>query len=174
MPLTRLVPTISLVALLAACGCPEARQEEANKELVQAFADAVNNADWDAFDVLLTDDFTRHCQATPDIQVHSRDEFKAVQEAFLQSAPDQHIDIQLLVAEGDRVAAYAIYSGTQTGAMGDIPPTGKRFESRFISIFRIENDRIAELWVEWDNLAILTQLGVWPPPQAGVEEEGPE
>lgn len=25
-------------------------------------------------------------------------------------------------------------------------------------------DRLAELWVEWDNLAMLTQLGLFPPP----------
>ena len=47
--------------------------------------------------------------------------------------------------------------------MGNFPPTGKSMESKFLSISRIEEGWIAELWVEWDNLAILTQLGLFPP-----------
>ncbi|UCH66107.1 MAG: ester cyclase [Ignavibacterium sp.] len=58
-------------------------------------------------DELLTDDFTRHCQATPDVQVNSREEFKKLQESLLISIPDQHITIEMLIAEGDKVAGYA-------------------------------------------------------------------
>ena len=69
----------------------------------------------------------------------------------------------MLVAEKDKVAAYATYSGTQTGPFGDLPPKDKFMESKFMTIFRIENGQIAEIWVEWDNLAMLTQLGHFPP-----------
>jgi predicted ester cyclase len=55
-----------------------------------------------------------------------------------------------------------------TGPMGEFPPTGKSVESKFISIFRIEEGRIAELWVEWDNLAMFTQLGLFPPGAQGT------
>jgi len=156
---------IAVFALFTVLEASESEDLEANKELVRQFAAATNRSEWDAFDELLTEDFARHSQATPDIQIRSREEFKALQESFLSSVPDQGIRLEMLVAEGDRVAAYAVYSGTQTGVMGNIPPTGKYFESKFISIFRIEDGRIAELWVEWDNVAILTQLGVFPPPQ---------
>jgi ketosteroid isomerase-like protein len=33
----------------------------------------------------------------------------------------------------------------------------------FIAFFRIESGKIAELWVEWDNVAMLTQLGLSQP-----------
>jgi steroid delta-isomerase-like uncharacterized protein len=142
---------------------------EANKDLVHRFTTVLNAADWDALDELLTEDFSRHCQATPDVQVNSREEFKQLQESFLVSMPDQNITIEMLVAEGDKVAAYATYSGTQTGPMGDFPATGKSVKSKFLSIFRITNGRIAELWVEYDNLAMLSQLGLFPPPAAPHE-----
>jgi len=71
--------------------------------------------------------------------------------------------MQQLVAEGDRVAGLATYSGTQTGPMGDIPATGKAVEAPVLAMFRIEEGRIAELWVVWDNVAMLTQLGQFPP-----------
>ena len=48
--------------------------------------------------------------------------------------------------------------------MGPFPATGKRMESECAGIFRIDDGRIAELWVTWDNLAGLAQLGLLPPP----------
>jgi predicted ester cyclase len=65
------------------------------------------------------------------------------------------------------VAILGTYSGTNTGPMGDIPATGKSIESPFLGIFRIESGKVAELWVEWDNLAFLAQLGLYPPPPSG-------
>jgi steroid delta-isomerase-like uncharacterized protein len=153
-----------LILAVGACAPPPTAQLEANKDLVRQFAAAINAADWGALDSLVTEDFTRHSQATPDVQVSSRAEFRALQESFLASMPDQQITIHMLLAEGDKVAAYATYAGTLTGPMGDFPPTGKSAESNFLSIFHIEDGQLAELWVEWDNLAMLTQLGLFPPP----------
>jgi hypothetical protein len=33
-------------------------------------------------------------------------------------------------------------------------------------MFRIETAKIAEIWVEWDNVSRLAQLGLSPPPGA--------
>ena len=163
----KLIITLILTTFLVACGPSTSKQLEANKNLIHRFTASTNTADWGAFDELLTEDFSRHCQATPNVQVNSREEFKKLQESFLVSMPDQKITIEMIIAEGDKVAAYATYSGTLTGPMGEFQPTGKSVESKFISIFRIEENRIAELWVEWDNLAMLTQLGLFPPVDQG-------
>jgi steroid delta-isomerase-like uncharacterized protein len=177
----RLTGLVIVAALLVACApCPE-EQLEANKLLVKRFIDVVNAADWEALNDLLAEDFKRHCDATPDVQVNSREEFRQLQEMFYAIMPDQHIEAEMLIAEGDKVAGYATYSGTQTGPMGEFPASGKYAESKFITIFRIEDGRVAELWVEFDNLAMLTQLGHWPPPGAqsdknldSREEHSPE
>ena len=155
--------------VIVACGPSASKQLDTNKNLIHRFTASINSADWDAFGELLTDDFSRHCQATPKVQVNSREEFKNLQESFLVSMPDQKITVEMIIAEKDKVAAYATYSGTLTGPMGEFPPTGKYMESKFISIFRIEEGRIAELWVEWDNLAMLTQLGLFPPGAQATE-----
>ena len=159
-----LVMIAQLVVVLLGCDNSSERLE-ANKKLIHRFVKATNVADWNAFDELLTPDFRRHCQATPNVKVNSREEFKKLQESFLESMPDQKITIEMLIAEGDKVAAYATYTGTLTGPMGEFPATGKSVESKFMTIFRIEVGQIAELWVEWDNLAMLTQLGLFPPPK---------
>lgn len=152
--------------IMVLLGCNnQSKKLEANKNLIHRFADAVNAADWDAFEELLTENFQRHCQATPDVQVNSRDEFIKIQKSFLASMPDQKMITKMLIAEGDMVAAYGIYTGTMTGPMGEFPATGKSVEINCPTIFRIEEGRIAEIWVEWDNLAMLTQLGLFPPPK---------
>ena len=158
-----LIITMILSMVFVACGPSSSKQLNANKNLIHRFTASINSSDWDALDELLTNDFSRYCQATPDVQVNSREKFKKLQGSFLVSMPDQQITVEMIIAEGDKVAAYATYSGTLTGPMGEFQPTGKSVESKFISIFRIEEGRIAELWVEWDNLAMLTQLGLFPP-----------
>lgn len=150
--------------LLLSCGTSPSEKIETNKDLINRFTVALNAADWDALDDVLTVDFNRHCQATPQVNVKSRDEFKELQKNFFTSMPDQKIVNEMLIAEGNLVAAYSTYSGTLTGPMGNFPATGKSMSMKFVSFFRIENNRIAEIWVEWDNLNMLSQLGLYPPP----------
>ena len=160
-----ITPAVSLVASLLTTSCtgsPSA-QLEANKDLVHRFTAATNAADWDALAEVVAEDFARHSAATPGQPVASRDAFMQLQESFLVSFPDQHVTVERLIAEGDYVAARAVYTGTQTGPMGEFPATGRRVEAPFMAMFRIEAGQIAELWVEWDNLAMLTQLGLFPP-----------
>ncbi|NIM52790.1 MAG: ester cyclase [Gemmatimonadales bacterium] len=155
---------VLLALVLAACAPSTAGQLEANKALAREFVAALNAADWDRLDDLLTEDFQRHSQATTEMQVNSRAEFYQLQQLYLASFPDQRVTVEMMIAEGDKVAAYATYAGTNTGPLGDNPATGRSAELQFLSIFRVEDGKIAELWVEWDNVAMLTQLGLFPPP----------
>jgi steroid delta-isomerase-like uncharacterized protein len=163
--------TLALSSLVAAvavgCAPSPTAQLEANKDLVRRFTQALNTANWDALDELVTEDFSRHSQATAGPQVNSREEFIQLQESFLVSFPDQRVTIEKLIAEGDEVAALATCSGTLTGPMGEYAATGRSVEITFLSIFRIDAGRVAELWVEWDNVAMLMQLGLFPPPSGG-------
>lgn len=157
---------LTLVAIGAGCAAPDAPDLEANERLVQAFNDASNARDWTALEQIVADDFERHSAATPGPPVTSREGFVALQKKFLESFPDQHSRIRQIVAEGDRVAVLATYTGTQTGPLGDFPVTGKAVNVPFLGMFRIEKGKIAELWVEFDNVAILMQLGLFPSPGA--------
>ena len=136
---------------------------DANKDLVLSFVAAGNENEVGAFDTILAPDFVRHCEATPEIRVASCEQFKQFDRDTAQTFPDQRMTIEALVAEGDRVAFWGKFSGTQEGPMGPFPPTGRRLESDVGGMFRIEAGKIAELWVTWDNLSGLVQLGLVPP-----------
>jgi predicted ester cyclase len=100
------------------------------------------------------------------VEINSLEEFKDLQKGFVVGFPDQRVTVEMIIAEGDHVATYGAYKATHTGPMGDIPATGKTVDVKMLTIFRIEGGRIAELWVEWDNMAMLSQLGLFPPPGA--------
>jgi steroid delta-isomerase-like uncharacterized protein len=159
--LTRLL--LALPILAAGCAASTTRLEE-NKELVRRFVQAGNERAFDALDTIVAANFVRHSQATPELTVENLDQFRVFLRQDSATFPDSRVTMHQLVAEGDRVAFHATYAGTQEGPMGPFPASGKRMEVEFFGVFRIENDRIAELWLTWDNLTALTQLGHWPPP----------
>ena len=137
--------------------------ESENKEVVQGFVAAGNNRDYDRLTEYVGDDVVRHCQATPGLEVTTLDQFIAFMEADVAVCPDSRVEVQQMVADGDRVAIWATYTGTQEGQMGPFPPSGKQMVLEFAAIFRFEDARIVEFWVTWDNMAALAQLGHFPP-----------
>jgi len=78
--------------------------------------------------------------------------------------PEYEDTITQMIAQGDRVAYVSTMKGIQTGPMGDLPATGKEFTLVNIIIQRLEDGKVAETWVSWDNVAFLSQLGYFPRP----------
>jgi len=140
-----------------------------NKILVRRFEEAMNKRQLDALDEVVAPNFVRHCQATPDLDVRSLEQFKGFLRQDVAVFPDNTQTFTHVIAEGDMVAAWATYEGTQLGQMGPFPPSGKKVRFDFAAILRVENGKLAELWVTWDNMTILAQLGYLPsaPTKAG-------
>jgi steroid delta-isomerase-like uncharacterized protein len=130
---------------------------ETNKRVVRAFAEAINRRDWDALDDFVAIDFVRHSNAAPGI--HSREDLKRYLRDEFASFPDACESVEDVVAEGDRVAVRHSFCGTQSGPMGRYPASAKTLRADYLAIYRLEDGKIAEAWVEWDNLSGLTQLG---------------
>jgi steroid delta-isomerase-like uncharacterized protein len=149
---------------LSACDQNTAAKLEANKNIVRQFAEAVNNDNYDALDEIVRADFVRHSQATSDVKIHSLEEFKQFAKLNAEAIPDMVGTIDMMVAEGALVAINATFTGTQIGPMGPFPATNKSMVSKTMAIFRLQDGKIAELWIEWDNMAMLKQLGHFPPP----------
>jgi len=155
---------ISISILLGGCTLGPDSDETGNREIVKRFIEISNNGNWEQLAEVVASDFKRHSAATAGEPVKSLAEFIALQQGFMATFPDQHVQLEHMIAEGDHVAIRAVYAGTQDGPMADFPATGNAVEAPFIAFFRVESGKIAELWLEWDNLGILTQLGVFPPP----------
>jgi len=82
---------------------------------------------------------------------------------FAKAFPDRQVEIEDLIACGDRVTVRALMRATHTGALGDIQPTGRKVRLASTIIYRFENSRVVEEWEIFDKLGLYQQLGVLPP-----------
>jgi steroid delta-isomerase-like uncharacterized protein len=90
-------------------------------------------------------------------------------DALLEAAPDRSSSVESLFAEGDLVAETGRYTGTHTGTWRnpdgmEIPATGKSLDFPFSAVFRVENGKIISIRLYYDQVEVLSQLGLMPPP----------
>jgi predicted ester cyclase len=83
----------------------------------------------------------------------------ALQAAF----PDLRFTIEDIVAEGDRVTTRGTLSGTNTGPLAGLPPTGRPVRVSYTDVLRVADGAcVLEHWVELDRPVLMRQLGVLP------------
>lgn len=90
------------------------------------------------------------------------DGYRQVGYAYLAGIPDVTVEILDQFEEGEKVVTRVAWSGTQTGELNGIPPTGRSFRAEAIVIDRVVNGQIAERWDMSDMLTMMQQLGVIP------------
>jgi steroid delta-isomerase-like uncharacterized protein len=144
---------------------PVEQIERRNMAVVRETHAALARGDLEAFKNHLAPNYVRHCQAMPpELQeIRGTEQFLAFLEDFINGAPDYEDTISQMIAQEDKVAYISTISGTHTGPMGGFPATGKTFTLVNIIIQRLEDGKVAETWVSWDNVAMLSQLGLFPP-----------
>jgi steroid delta-isomerase-like uncharacterized protein len=79
--------------------------------------------------------------------------------AFRRAFPDVRATTERVLAEGSLVAVHLSSRGTHIGTFEGCPPTGREWEATCTAIHRVEGGRIAEVWSNWDSLAVMEQLG---------------
>lgn len=143
---------------------------EENKRIVrQVTAEGINAGNLDVVRQALAPDYARHSQATTEMpEIRGVEAMLDFLKAHFTAFPDWSEEIELMVAEGDKVAYITTGTGTHTGPMGEVAPTGRTVSVVSYVVQRLEDGRIAETWSGWDNLAILSQLaqlGLLPAPE---------
>jgi predicted ester cyclase len=163
-PIHHLTAGMALLVFVAGCKPTAIQQAETNKRLFLRGIEAINSKNFEALNQLVATNFVRHCQSTPDVEVKSLEDFKKYLREDSTTFPDSRLTIDQIVVEGSFVAFHGTYVGTQEGPMGPFPPSHKQVSLEIMGLQRIENGKLAEMWITWDNLAALTQLGHFPPP----------
>jgi steroid delta-isomerase-like uncharacterized protein len=126
--------------------------------LVRDFYDVLWNR-WDdaSVDDLLADDFT--FRGSLGTETHGRRQWRAYRDIIRAGSSDFHNEIVTLVADGDRAAARLRYTGTHTGHLAGLPPTGRRFEYAGAAFFEATSGRLGSAWVLGDLTGLRAQLG---------------
>ena len=68
----------------------------------------------------------------------------------------------LEVAEGDLVSHRWTFTGTHTGDLAGIPPTGRKVTISGTDTYRVRDGKIVDFYQDWDQLGMMQQLGVIP------------
>ena len=136
----------------------------ANKALVQRHFDALNAGDIDGFAATMAEDAINHA-AVP--QAQGRAGGRSIASKLRRAFPDMRVTVDDTIAEGDRVVCRVTVTGTHQGPLDfvkfPLAPTGKRFRTTHIHVFRVAGGAIVEHWAERDAVGMLQQLGVMPP-----------
>lgn len=141
---------------------------EANKALVRRFYDEVwNHGRLDVADEVFAPDYVRH-DLRPGQGLPGPAGQKKIAADFRAAFPDVRNTVDLMLAEGDLVAARWTTTGTHTGPWGEIAPTGRAVSFSGVNIFRIQQGRVVELWNHRDDLGLMQQTGA--PIHAGSQE----
>jgi steroid delta-isomerase-like uncharacterized protein len=143
---------------------------EENKALVRRFYDQV----WNKGHVAVTSDVFAEDYVRHDLQASSAELGPSGQARiaadFRAAFPDLRMELDLILGEGDLVAARWTTEGTNTGAWAGRPPTGKRAQFSGVNIFRIRGGKVVELWNHRDDLGLMRQLGAEIYPGAAPDQ----
>jgi steroid delta-isomerase-like uncharacterized protein len=135
---------------------------EENKALIRRFYDEVVNAGrLELVDELAAPDLIDH-EELPGF-AGGREGVKQFFATMRTAFPDLRMDVQDIIAEGDKVVARATIRGTHQGEFMGIVPTGKAISVSGIDIVRFSGGKVAEHWGVTDGAAMMQQLGAVPP-----------
>ncbi len=134
---------------------------EENKAIVRrGTEEGFGGGNLDVADDVAADDFVNHTPVAG--QEPGREGLKGAVTTLRTAFPDLRVEIEDLIAEGDKVAARTTMRGTHRGDFFGIPPSGKVVEMTGVHVLRIADGKIAEHWGSNDDLGLMRQLGVVP------------
>lgn len=138
-----------------------------NLALCRRFVELVfNRGELEATADLVGDDFTNFGQRGPDGAAR----WRSIATMWRTAFPDVHFTIDEEIVQGNTVVQRVTMRGTHTGELrqptiGTIPPTGRSFEVDQIHIWDVLDGRIVGHWGTRNDVKLLRQLGIWPPPE---------
>lgn len=134
-------------------------QAQLAPEYERRWIDGLNRGDLSVADQVFTDDCVIHITGSPEA-IRGPAGFIQMLQGMLAAFPDLHFSMEDHVSAGDRVATRWMATGTHTGPLGPVPPTGKRIQIEGLILDRVVDGRVAERWEQWDQPGMMQQLGL--------------
>lgn len=115
----------------------------------------------DLLDQVVAKDYVVH---TPTGDQNRDEHFGEELPRFLRAFPDLQLHVEDRVAEDDKVVTRFYFTGTHKGEFAGVAPTGAEITLPGIVIERVENGKVAETWVQRNDMWLMQQLGAMPAP----------
>jgi predicted ester cyclase len=140
----------------------DTRYDERARALVRIGREGIAVADDEKLDAYFADDYVFHGPGGDLTYAQLRSFFQAMRAAFEGFACER----RTIVSQGEYIGCHTSMSGRFTAPftmspIGTIQPNGQPMRLELINIFRYHEDgKLAEEWVQYDNVGFLRQLGV--------------
>ncbi len=122
---------------------------------VNMFYEVYNDHKMDLWEKALTEDYQANVNGQ---MIPNREVGKGFVEAMHNAFPNLKYTLNDTIIEGDKVVTRWTAAGTNSGDFFGMPATNKNVTMLGITIFRIRDGRIANLWDVWDQNGLMQQL----------------
>ena len=136
------------------------------RDIGQRFIDAFNAHDEERIRALNGENTV--FEAPGEVKLQGREPATQYAMAWLNAFPDARISVTNELVAGDWVVQEFTFSGTHEGTLmspaGEIPATHRSLNGRGVQVFRVEGDTVADTRLYYDQVEVMTQLGLMPEP----------
>ena len=138
------------------------------EELIERFVvegeRSIAARDWEAYGSFFAEDLFMVTPALPG-PTTGRDARLVFVQGIIDSFPDGQVEIQRHFGQGDWACIEVLFTGTHTGPMPgpggtEIPATNKSVKWPYCMVMKFEAGQVSELYEYYDQLDLLTQLGL--------------
>jgi steroid delta-isomerase-like uncharacterized protein len=171
---TTYVATFILFLLCLTFSCQqqvdEGLTEEEAKALVERDLEIYNEGNLTFVNEHIDSNYMEHYADNPEDLV-GIDAFKEKITNLRTRYPDFNCTVEELIVKDDRIVWRWIITGTNTGPIGDLPPTGKKIRIEGVGILRVVDGKIVERLPYYNEANMLRQLGYTiTPPEVQSEQ----
>ncbi len=168
--------TISMLLFLT-CSCFSCQQQAKNaftekeaKVFLDRYMETMNRADLDLVDEIIAPEFVLRSPFFPE-PIKGIEDYKALVTNTSKTFSDFNATIEEVVVKGDKIWGRFSMDGINTGPLGELPATGKKFHISGLAITRIVDGKIVEDETFWNVLEFYQQLGFTLAPPEGSTQE---
>ena len=120
------------------------------------YDEAISSGMYDVINEVTAPNFKAHGLPMP---VKGPQEFRNSIETFRTGFPDLYMLVEEQIADGDRVCNQGYITGTHRAEFLGVPASGEQIKINVISIWRFEEGKLAEIWLQLDRLSLMQQIG---------------
>ena len=103
-------------------------------------------------------------------ELRGRDAAKQYNQSWFTAFPDAKTTVTNEVIGGDSIVQEGIFQGTNSGPWktetGEMPATGKTLKGHYCLVTKVKNDQVVTSTLYFDQVELMTQLGLMPEPAA--------
>lgn len=120
---------------------------------------AFNNGDWEAMRSLVGENVS-YVDHQRDVRIASVDEFLGWLDEWKAGMSDARVDEPEYLEAGDWSIARFSGRGTNDGPMGPAQATGNRLDFAVCELMRVEDGKVVQGEIYYDQMTMMVQLGV--------------